>query len=91
MLPKRAPSKPTRMASQYTGLRLQEEEKTDMAAQRAVRMKSQRNGGTGRDAPLKKGSQSSPPKEQQLVQEADRDAHPHGLSEEKRNQVRSLA
>lgn len=90
MLPKRAPSKPTRMSSQYTGLRLQEEEKTEMTAQRAARMSRQRNGMSGREAPLNHTSQSTPSKDQKLAQEVEGDAHTNCVSEEKRNQVRFL-
>lgn len=89
-LPKKAPSKPTRMSSQYTGLRLQEEEQNDMAAQRAARVTRQRNGLAGREAHLNHRSQSTPSRDQKLAQEVEGEAHPNCLSEEKRNQVSFL-
>ncbi|XP_041938710.1 uncharacterized protein si:ch211-234p6.5 isoform X3 [Alosa sapidissima] len=84
MLPKRAPSKPTRMSSQYTGLRLQEEEKSDMTAQRAVKLTRQRNELSGREASQQSRRQSTTSKEPRQGQEVDGNVNPN--CEERRDQ-----
>ncbi|XP_062382198.1 uncharacterized protein si:ch211-234p6.5 [Sardina pilchardus] len=88
MLPKRAPSKPTRMSSQYTGLRIPEEEKNDVTAQRAVKMARQRKESSGREAPQQNRRQSTTSKEPRLAQEVDGNVNPNG--EERRDQNSDL-
>lgn len=86
MLPKRAPSKPSRMSSQHTAPRLPEEGKAEMKAQRSVRMAQQRS----REATQQNRRHSSTSKEQRLAPEAERNVHPNNGAEERREKVRFI-
>ncbi|XP_031416965.1 uncharacterized protein si:ch211-234p6.5 isoform X3 [Clupea harengus] len=86
MLPKRAPSKPSRMSSQHTAPRLPEEGKAEMKAQRSVRMAQQRS----REATQQNRRHSSTSKEQRLAPEAERNVHPNNGAEERREKPSDL-